>query len=118
MMNLYNKRFSIVLALLILNFININLIIGHFTDKSGNYLSKDYYSKKICKKRWCKKCNKSKGYQGPIKELKKTSGWGWKGWYSYYTPKYSTTYSYPWYMEGYYYPWWYYGYYPYYYWWY
>ena len=67
MMNLYNKRFSIVLALLILNFININLIIGHFTDKSGNYLSKDYYSKKICKKRWCKKCNKSKGYQGPIK---------------------------------------------------
>lgn len=94
-------------------FFNLN---SHYTNKAyvNNNKSEVYYLKESCAKR----AKTKDGYQGSIKSLKKSGGWGWKDWYSYYTPKYSSTYKNPAYIEGYYYPWWYYGYLPYYYWWY
>lgn len=89
---------------------------SHYTNQAyvNSNESEVYYLKESCAKR----INKKDGYQGSIKGLKKSRGWGWRDWYSYYTPKYSATYKNSWYIEGYYYPWWYYGYLPYYYWWY
>jgi len=100
------------LLIIFLNFLWLPLI-AHYTNKA--YIcdneEEPYYLKKSYVKKHC-------GYNGKIKNLKKSGGWGWRNWYSYYNPKYSKSYNYPWYIEGYYYPWWYYGYLPYYYWWY
>ncbi len=87
-------------------------ILPHYTNQA--YVNNNQEEPYFLKNSYAKKC----GYQGTIKNIKKSGGWGWRNWSGYYTPKYSQSYNYPWYIKGYYYPWWYYGYLPYYYWWY
>lgn len=101
-----------IIFIVFVNIISFNLY-SHYTNQAYvcNNKAEPYYLKKNYIKH-------QDGYKGPIKGLKKSSGWGWRNWHSYYNPRYSATYNYPWYIEGYYYPWWYYGYLPYYYWWY
>ena len=98
---------TVILILISTSFFSFNLVC-HSTSRAysdGNLPEIPYYIKK-------------NSYKGVMPGVRKNGGWGWRGWYSYYTPRYSRTYNYPWYIEGYYYPWWYYGYLPYYYWWY